>query len=156
MNKLAIAMALFVTVAGCSARQTAPPPGAAQPDRFLFERGTDGVGAMVTVKGLHVENGLHQFLADDRFGPLDFGGAFRDVLVDDRLEAVDVVEEHLLDVAYRRLDVARQRDVDKKDRAVATRAAQRLKFLARDDRVLRAGRGDAASGASPPSRSSRA
>lgn len=45
MNRLAIAMAALVTLAGlsaagCSARQTAPPPGTAQPDRFLFERGT--------------------------------------------------------------------------------------------------------------------
>ena len=45
MNRLAIAMAVLVTlatcsVAGCSARQTTPPPGTPQPDRFLFERGT--------------------------------------------------------------------------------------------------------------------
>lgn len=29
--------------AGCGARQEAPPPGSAQPDRFLFERGTAAI-----------------------------------------------------------------------------------------------------------------
>jgi outer membrane protein assembly factor BamD len=48
MNKLAIAMVLIMTLAGCSAagcaaRQTTPPPGTAQPDRFLLERGTEAL-----------------------------------------------------------------------------------------------------------------
>jgi outer membrane protein assembly factor BamD len=44
MCKQAIAMAALLALvscaAGCSARQTTPPPGTPQPDRFLFERGT--------------------------------------------------------------------------------------------------------------------
>jgi outer membrane protein assembly factor BamD len=43
MNKLAIAMAALVTISACSARQTTPPPGTPQPDRFLFERGTEAL-----------------------------------------------------------------------------------------------------------------
>jgi len=39
MNKLAIAMAVLVTVSACSARQTTPPAGTAQPDRFLDRHG---------------------------------------------------------------------------------------------------------------------
>jgi len=36
----ALAAAAIVCAAGCGARQEAPPAGAAQPDRFLFERAT--------------------------------------------------------------------------------------------------------------------
>jgi outer membrane protein assembly factor BamD len=43
MNKLAIALAALVTISACSARQTTPPPGTPQPDRFLFERGTEAL-----------------------------------------------------------------------------------------------------------------
>jgi outer membrane protein assembly factor BamD len=48
MNKLAIAMAALVAISACSAsacsaRQTTPPPGTPQPDRFLFERGTEAL-----------------------------------------------------------------------------------------------------------------
>ncbi|MBI4887890.1 MAG: outer membrane protein assembly factor BamD [Acidobacteria bacterium] len=35
--------ALLALSAGCSARRPAPPPGSAQPDRFLFERGTEAL-----------------------------------------------------------------------------------------------------------------
>ena len=55
-------------------------------------------------------------LVDDRFGARDLGAAPREVLADDRLQVVDVVEEHLLDFADRRLDVARHRDVDEEQR----------------------------------------
>jgi outer membrane protein assembly factor BamD len=34
---------LMAVSAGCSARQTTPPAGTAQPDRFLFERGTEAL-----------------------------------------------------------------------------------------------------------------
>jgi len=36
-------LTITVLSAGCSARQTTPPPGTAQPDRFLFERGTEAI-----------------------------------------------------------------------------------------------------------------
>jgi outer membrane protein assembly factor BamD len=39
---LAIAT-LITTLAACGARQQTPPPGSAQPDRFLFERGTEAI-----------------------------------------------------------------------------------------------------------------
>ena len=44
MTKSVIALAVvaaLAAVSGCSSRQTTPPPGTAQPDRFLFERGTE-------------------------------------------------------------------------------------------------------------------
>lgn len=34
---------LLVALAACSTRQTTPPPGTAQPDRFLFERGNESL-----------------------------------------------------------------------------------------------------------------
>jgi outer membrane protein assembly factor BamD len=46
MTKSAIALAVvaaLAAVSGCSSRQTTPPPGTAQPDRFLFERGTEAL-----------------------------------------------------------------------------------------------------------------
>jgi outer membrane protein assembly factor BamD len=36
-------VAITVLSAGCSARQTTPPPGTAQPDRYLSERGTEAL-----------------------------------------------------------------------------------------------------------------
>ena len=51
---------------------------------------------------------LLDFLGDDRLGARDLAGAARQVLAHGRLQIVDVVEEHLLDLAGRRLDVARQ------------------------------------------------
>src|SRR5688500_5947565 len=39
---LALVM-LVMTLTACGARQQAPPPGSAQPDRFLFERGTEAL-----------------------------------------------------------------------------------------------------------------
>ena len=47
----------------------------------------------------------------------------RQVLADDRLQVVDVVEEHLVQIADRRLDVARQRDVDDEQRSICAAAA---------------------------------
>ena len=45
MSRLAIAVAALVVISGCAGRQTTPPPGTAQPDRFLFERGTEALKA---------------------------------------------------------------------------------------------------------------
>ena len=39
---LAMAASLLLA-AGCGTRQTAPPPGSAQPDRFLYERGAESL-----------------------------------------------------------------------------------------------------------------
>jgi len=36
-------VSLLAASAACGARQTTPPPGTAQPDRFLFERGTAAI-----------------------------------------------------------------------------------------------------------------
>ena len=79
---------------------------------------------------------------DDRLGLLDFRRAPREVLLDDRLQVVDVVEEHLLDVADAGFDVARHRDVDDEERVAAVPARRRFDLRARDDRPLRSGRGD--------------
>ena len=76
------------------------------------------------------------------FGVRDLAGAARQVLPHRRLKVVDVVEEHLLDFAGRRLDVARQRDVDDEERAIAARAHDRFDARLRQDRRGRAGRGD--------------
>ena len=46
MTKFAIVVAavtVLSSVSGCSSRQTTPPPGTTQPDRFLFERGTEAL-----------------------------------------------------------------------------------------------------------------
>ena len=43
MAKFVIVVAALVGLSGCSSRQTTPPPGTAQPDRFLFERGTEAL-----------------------------------------------------------------------------------------------------------------
>jgi outer membrane protein assembly factor BamD len=43
MRKVAITVAVLLAVSGCSSRQNTPPPGTAQPDRFLFERGTEAL-----------------------------------------------------------------------------------------------------------------
>jgi outer membrane protein assembly factor BamD len=37
------AVLLLLAVAGCGPKQTTPPPGSAQPDRFLFERGNEAL-----------------------------------------------------------------------------------------------------------------
>ncbi len=41
--RLAGALAIALVVSACGARQQAPPAGAAQPDRFLFERATQAL-----------------------------------------------------------------------------------------------------------------
>ena len=43
MIRLAVAIALLTALAGCANKPTAPPPGAAQPDRFLFDRGNESL-----------------------------------------------------------------------------------------------------------------
>ena len=43
MTKFVIVVAALVGLSACSSRQTAPPAGTAQPDRFLFERGTEAL-----------------------------------------------------------------------------------------------------------------
>ena len=39
----ALVLATLIALPACSARQTAPPPGSAQPDRFLFDRGNEAL-----------------------------------------------------------------------------------------------------------------
>ena len=43
MTKFLIVVAALVGLSACSSRETTPPPGTAQPDRFLFERGTEAL-----------------------------------------------------------------------------------------------------------------
>jgi outer membrane protein assembly factor BamD len=43
MTKFVIVVAALVGLSACSSRQTTPPAGTAQPDRFLFERGTEAL-----------------------------------------------------------------------------------------------------------------
>ena len=59
---------------------------------------------------------LQQLLGDDRLRVRDLPRSSRQVLLHDRLQIVHVVEEHLLDVADRRLDVARHGQVDDEQR----------------------------------------
>ena len=56
----------------------------------------------------------------------DLARAAREVFADGRLQVVDVVEEHLLDLAGRRFDVPRHGDVDDEERAVAARPHHRF------------------------------
>src|ERR1043166_7084948 len=53
---------------------------------------------------------LLELVVDDLFSALDLARATREVLAHRRLQVVDVVEEHLLDLAGRGFHVARQRD----------------------------------------------
>jgi hypothetical protein len=62
----------------------------------------------------------------------------RQVLLDDALQVVDVVEEHLLDFADSRIDVARHGDVDDESGAVR-RWPWRLQMRSRDDRAAATG-----------------
>src|SRR5688572_10548535 len=43
MTKFALVVAALITLPACAARQTTPPPGTAQPDKFLFDRGTEAL-----------------------------------------------------------------------------------------------------------------
>jgi outer membrane protein assembly factor BamD len=43
MTRLALVVAALMAVTGCSGGQNTPPPGTPQPDRFLFERGTQAL-----------------------------------------------------------------------------------------------------------------
>ena len=43
MTKFALVVAAVVTLSACAGRQTTPPPGTAQPDKFLFDRGTEAL-----------------------------------------------------------------------------------------------------------------
>ena len=67
------------------------------------------------------------FLRDDRFGARDLGAAPRQVLLHDALQVVDVVEEHLLDLADGRIDVARHGHVDDEQRLGAPASGDRLR-----------------------------
>ena len=85
---------------------------------------------------------LFDFLVDDGLRAGDLAGAPCEVLADRRLQVVDVVEEHLLDFAGRRLHIARHRDVDDEERAVAPRPHDGLDVRLGENRRRRAGRGD--------------
>ena len=39
----AVVLAALIVMPACASRQTAPPPGSAQPDRFLFDRGNEAL-----------------------------------------------------------------------------------------------------------------
>ena len=69
---------------------------------------------------------LADLLGDDRLGAEDLARAAREVFADGRLQVVDVIEEHLLDLAGRRFDVPRHGDVDDEERAVAARPHHRF------------------------------
>ena len=43
MIRVAIAFVALAAIAACSTRPVGPPPGSAQPDRFLFDRGNDAM-----------------------------------------------------------------------------------------------------------------
>lgn len=43
MSRAAIAFVALAAIVACSARPVGPPPGSAQPDRFLFDRGNDAM-----------------------------------------------------------------------------------------------------------------
>ena len=62
-----------------------------------------------------------------------FGTALGEVVLHDLLQIVDVVDEHLFQVARRRLDVARNRDVDDEQRTVRPLAHDVLHQFAGDD-----------------------
>ena len=91
---------------------------------------------------LHPRGEPRHFLFDDRFGALELPAAPGEVLVDDRPQVVDVVEEHLIEVPDGRLDVARHGDVDDEERPVAPRPHGLLDPRPSEHRIRRPGRGD--------------
>ena len=62
--------------------------------------------------------------------------------VDHFLQVVDVVEEDVVELVDRRLDVARHGDVDQEHRLVAARGDDALHLVLVQDVVRRAARGD--------------
>ena len=82
------------------------------------------------------------FLVDDRLGARELGAPPRQVLADDRLQIVHVVEEDLIQIADRGLDIARQGDVDDEERPVPPRAHRLLDRRSRQHGFGRAGGGD--------------
>ena len=79
---------------------------------------------------------------DQLLGRRQLGAPPLEVGRDDRLEIVEVVEEDVAELADRRIDVARQRDVEHAERAVAARRERRANVLGEDDRSRRRRRAD--------------
>ena len=74
---------------------------------------------------------------DDALGGGNLVAAPGGRLGGDRLEIVDIVQEHVLELRDRRIDVARHRQIQNAQRFPATRANDRPHALPRDDRVRR-------------------
>ena len=82
------------------------------------------------------------FFADNRIGACDLARAPREVLANRCLQIVDVVQEHLLDLAGRRLDIARNGDIDDEQRPVPSGAHHRFDVRPCQNRRRGSGRGD--------------
>ena len=82
---------------------------------------------------------LGDFGVDDAFAFVDLELAAAASLVGEAFEGVDIVEIDLLDVADGGIDVARDGDVDKEQRAVFARVAGLFDIGAVDDGMGRAG-----------------
>ncbi len=81
-------------------------------------------------------------LLDDLHRPRRLLGPRAEVARDDRLQVVDVVQGHALQLAAGGVDVARHGDVDQQQRPSPALAHHQLELLAADDRVRRGGRGE--------------
>ena len=95
---------------------------------------------MVGVTSAHLEPRHHalHFFGDDRLGVVRLLHALAQVGVDHFLQVVDVVEEDVVEIVDRGLDVARHRDIDQEHRLVAARGDDALHLFLVQDVVRRA------------------
>ncbi len=107
-----------------------------------FESLAQGDDGRNRVAGSEPRGELVDLFGDDAFRTDHFARAPGEILADRRLEIVDVVEEHLFDLAGRGFDVARDGDIDDEQRAAAPPAHDALDMRLRENRRGRAGRGD--------------
>ena len=105
----------------------------------LLLQADDGGGDLGHLEPRH--HALH-FFGDHLLGVLGLLHALAQVGVDHFLQVVDVVEEDVVELVDRRLDVARHRDIDQEHGPVAPRRDHALHLVLVQDVVRRAGGGD--------------
>ena len=146
----------LVQEAGCDrVRRRAQPlaVGIGQPLPALLVLGEDPVDDLVGAGAQRGDRRGHvlsrepavearQLGAQDALGPARLGLPARDVSLDERLEVVHVVEADAGDLAARRVDVARDREIDQEQRPAVARSHHLGQRLALDDVVRRVGGGD--------------
>src|ERR1019366_3551479 len=105
----------------------------------LALQGDDGRGdvdgALTLVESLYLRG-------DERLGIGGLGAAFSHVRCGDGLQVVDVVDEDSVDLIHRRLDIARDSNINEENGPVATALHEGLSVFTAENGVRRAGRGN--------------